>query len=110
MTPRAVSAPLYQAKGWIKFIGVVLLVTGIMYAITTVGLIVARLPIWLGVLLIQVSRRINEAYLTAEDQSLMDALWKLKTFFKVSGVATLIYLILLAIAAALGLAGIFSLK
>ena len=110
MTPRAVSAPLYQVKGWIKFIGIVLLVAGILYAITIIGLIVAWLPIWLGVLLIQVSRRLNDAYLAGDEPSLWDVLWKLKTFFKVSGVAILIYLILFALALAMALAGFFPLE
>ena len=107
MTPRAVSAPLYQVKGWIQFIGIVLLVAGILYAITIIGLIVAWLPIWLGVLLIQVSRRLNDAYLAGDEPSLWDVLWKLKTFFKVSGVATLIYLILAVLGLAIGLARIY---
>ena len=110
MTPRSVSAPLYQAKGWIRFLGIVLLVAGILYAITIIGLIVAWLPIWLGVLLIQVSGRLNAAYLAGDEPSLWDALWKLKTFFIVSGVATLIYLILFALAVAMALAGFFPLE
>ena len=107
MNPRSVSIPLYQAKGWMKLIGVVLLVVGIIYAITIIGLIVAWLPIWLGVLLIQASNRINDAYLTDQEPSLWDALWKLKTFFKIFGVTTLIYLILAVLGLAIGLARIF---
>ena len=108
MNPRSVSAPLYQVKGWIKFIGVVLLVAGIIYAITIIGLIVAWLPIWLGVLLIQVSNRINDAHLADQERSLWDVLWKLKTFFKVLGMATLIYLILVALGIAIALARFYS--
>ena len=44
-------APLYEARGWMKFLGIVMVIAGIFTAITIVGIIIAWLPIWLGVLL-----------------------------------------------------------
>ena len=50
-TVREVGLPIYQSKGWLKFLGVLSILQGIMAAITLVGLVIAWLPIWIGVVL-----------------------------------------------------------
>ena len=46
---------------WLKFLGIVSIVSGALLAFTIIGLIFAWLPIWLGVLLFQAGDRANRA-------------------------------------------------
>ena len=46
-----VMQPLHDAAGWMKLIGTLAIIQGVLLALTIVGLIIAWLPIWLGVLL-----------------------------------------------------------
>ena len=50
---REVSAPLFAAKVWMKFLGVLMIIYGVLIAFTIVGIIICWLPIWIGVLLFQ---------------------------------------------------------
>jgi hypothetical protein len=50
---RELSVPLFQAKGWLKFLGILSIIGGVFQALTIVGIIYAWIPIWSGVLLHQ---------------------------------------------------------
>ena len=43
--------------GWLKFVGVVYIISGVLSALTIIGIIVAWLPIWMGVLIYQAGDR-----------------------------------------------------
>ncbi len=75
-----------------KFLGVVMLITGILTALTIYGIIIAWLPMWLGGLLFQAARRIDTAFATDDEVLLRESLAKLKTYFVIQGVLLLIYL------------------
>ncbi|MGH8875466.1 MAG: DUF5362 family protein [Acidimicrobiia bacterium] len=57
-----ISRPLYEARGWMKLIAVMGFVYGGITAITIVGIIVAWLPIWAGVLLWQAATAAEGAH------------------------------------------------
>lgn len=84
------SSPLFQAKGWMKFVGVMGIITGALQAITLVGLLWAWLPIWMGVLLMQASSAIEAAERSGSAEAFAEALAKLKTYFTLMGVTMLI--------------------
>ncbi len=105
MEMKDVALPLYQAKGWIRFLGVMMIVVGALYAITIIGLLFAWLPIWLGVLLFQASSRIEHAYEGGGALSFMESLQKLKTYFIVNGVVVLVSLILAVLVVVVALLG-----
>ena len=63
---REVSLPLFSSKGWIKFLGILMIIYGVIAAMTIVGIIFAWLPIWLGVLLNQTANRIEQAHLAGD--------------------------------------------
>ncbi|MFA8342769.1 MAG: DUF5362 family protein [Rhodothermaceae bacterium] len=86
--------PLYQGKLWIKLLGIMSIIYGVISALTIFGLIIAWLPIWIGVTLFQASTAIEEAYLTQNQGAFLKALNKLKTYFTITGVLVLIGLIL----------------
>ena len=76
---------LEQSAGWIKFLGVVQLIYGILTAITLVGI----LWIWLGLVLIKVANNLRLAK-EGDDESLVEASQNLSTFFTVWGIIALL--------------------
>ena len=83
---------LAQAKGWMSFLGVLILIGGIIQALTIVGLFICWLPIWMGVLLMQAgsaAKRYSENY---NNPDLLECLNKTKNFFKIAGILSIISL------------------
>ncbi|NIR58655.1 MAG: DUF5362 domain-containing protein [Gammaproteobacteria bacterium] len=91
---RDMSMPLYQSKGWIKLVGVLMIVYGVLIALSIIGIVVAWLPIWLGVLLFQSANAIEQAQQQGDREAMLRSLGKLKVYFVILGVLTLIGLIL----------------
>ena len=109
MDLKQVALPLYEARGWMKLLGVVNLISGILVAITIVGILVAWLPIWLGVLLFQAAVRVEGAFSTEDEELLRVSLGKLKLFFLIQGVLMLIVLGFFAVGLLMGGIGTLSL-
>jgi len=89
-----VSAPLYSAKGWMKLIGILLIVVGVVYALSIVGIIFAWIPIWLGILVTGAANKIDLAHKSGDKYSFIEAQKKIGLYFTIYGVITLIGLIL----------------
>jgi len=87
---KLIITPLYEAKGWMKLIGIVSIIGGALYALTLVGIIIAWLPIWMGILLNKSAGLIEQAYNSDDELILNNALKKLKTYFIINGVLVLI--------------------
>jgi hypothetical protein len=96
-TVREVSIPLFQAKGWMKLLGTLLIISGIFYVITIVGILVCWLPIWMGILLFKAADEAEAAQLAGEKTRLVQSLSKLKTFFTIQGVLILITIVFFVI-------------
>ena len=96
MTVREIATPLYGAKFWLKLVGVMMIIYGVLLAITVIGLIVAWLPVWMGVLLFQAAKATEAAHDAEDEASLLTAMGKLKTYFTIMGVMTLIGLVFTA--------------
>jgi len=97
MTIREIAAPLYGAKMWLKLVGVLMIIYGVLAALSIIGLIVAWLPIWTGVLLFQAAKAIEQAHEAEDEPALLTAMNKLKTYFTITGVLALIGLIFAAV-------------
>lgn len=104
---RELSIPLYQCKGWIKLVGVMFIIGGAFYALTIVGIIIAWLPIWQGVLLLQSAGAVEQAYQSGNRNAMTRSLSKLKTYFIIMGVLTLIGIIATVLLFFLGFLGTF---
>lgn len=104
---KEISLPLYSAKGWLKFLGILSIISGAFIVLFTfgLGLIIAWLPIWMGVLLFQSATAVEEANATGNTESLKKSLDKLKLYFIVMGVVTLIYIVLAVLGVFLGIGG-----
>ncbi len=88
-------------SGWLKFVGVMLIIAGAINALTIVGLLVAWLPIWSGVLLIKAANSAKLAEMAGTTDSMEDALYRLGLFFKINGITMLVmtiaYVVLIVI-------------
>ena len=94
MDIQALSEPLYRAKFWMKLVGVMMIIYGALAALTIIGIIFAWLPIWMGVLLFQSAGQVEKAHSASDEQAMLISLAKLKTYFTITGVLTLIGLVI----------------
>ena len=97
MDLRTVTLPLYEAKKWMKLLGGALVGIGILNALTIVGLFIAWLFLWLGMLLWQAASQIDSAFPQGKEIPLSIAFEKLRRFFVVSGIAVLVHLIVVVL-------------
>jgi len=91
-----IASKVKGTKGWLKFLGIFSIVIGAIYALTIIGIVIAWLPIWLGVILVQAASRADE-YLHGNESSFIEYLDKIKQYFTISGVIAIIGLIGMAI-------------
>lgn len=102
---KELSLPLCQSKGWMKLLGILAILWGISMALSIVGIVLAWLPIWMGVTLYRVANAADLALITGDREALARALAKLRLFFTVMGVLALLMLLLMAAGMIIGLTG-----
>ncbi len=95
---RRLEYAVMNMKGWLKFLGIVNIAGGALYALTLVGLLIAWLPIWIGVLLVQAANRADRYLALRDPDAFVEMMEKLRTFWALLGILTLIGLIATAIA------------
>jgi hypothetical protein len=104
-----IGLPMHQSKGWLKLLGIISILSGALVALTIVGVVIAWLPIWLGVLLYQSADLADRAYATGDERQLIASLSKLKTYFTIYGVMAVIgiacWMIVMSIAMLAGISG-----
>ena len=103
---QSIARPLYEARGWMKLLGVVMIILGALMVLTVYGIILAWLPIWLGVLLFQAAGKATGAYVGNDEVLLVDALTRVRRFFVINGVLMLICLVLIVLGMFFGLLAI----
>lgn len=84
------SEPIFQSRGWLKFLGVLSIISGVGQALSIVGILFAWLPIWMGVLLFQAGSSVDGAKQFGDKFAFLNSLGKLKTYFVLQGVLSLI--------------------
>lgn len=89
-TVQQLSVPIYQAKGWLKFLGVLSIIAGVGQALSIVGILFAWLPIWMGVLMFQAGSNIESAAQFGDKFAFLRSMGSLKTYFVLQGVLSLI--------------------
>jgi len=100
---RKLSFPLYDCKMWMKLVGVISIISGAIQVLTCFGIIIAWLPIWLGILLFQCANAIEQAYESDSEVAMIRSLSKLKIYFIITGVLTLISIIFMVAVLFLGI-------
>jgi hypothetical protein len=94
---KEVSLPLYQSKGWLQLLAVIMILNGIVAAITIIGIIIAWLPIWLGVILFKAASSGENAYCSGDRMQLLHSLNNIKLYFLINGVLMLVLLGLMVV-------------
>lgn len=84
------SAPLYSARGWIKFLGILSIIGGALQALSIVGIIIAWIPIWLGVLLFQTASGMERAAINGDSAAFIEAQNKLRLYFMINGIMIIV--------------------
>ncbi|NII11856.1 DUF5362 domain-containing protein [Oleiagrimonas sp. C23AA] len=108
---RDLVTPLASGKGWIKFLGIITIVGAALSVLSTfgLGLLVAWLPIWMGVLLWQSGGALERAQMSGDEASMRMALGKLRTYFVIQGILIVISFALVLMVFVLGIgSAIFS--
>jgi hypothetical protein len=88
------SSPIFQARGWLKFLGILSIIGGVGQALSIVGILIAWLPIWMGILMFQAGSSIDSAGRFGDKYALLRSLGSLKSYFVLQGVLTLIVIVL----------------
>lgn len=101
--PRELIEPLVRGKFWMQLIGVMLIISGVLTALSIVGIIVAWIPIWAGVVLMQAAGATQRAFDNEDLLELKHALGRLRIYFTIFGVLLLIYLILMVLGMIFGI-------
>jgi hypothetical protein len=85
--------------GWLKFLGIVNIVSGALSVLSLWGILIAWLPIWLGILLLQAANRISNARFANNQGELVQMMDKLRLYFVIQGVLIIVSVVLGIIAA-----------
>jgi hypothetical protein len=82
--------------GWLKFLGIINIIQGAITIISTIGIgiIIAWLPIWLGILLLQAGSKITAARFSNNQAELITMMDKLRLYFIIQGVLIIVILAL----------------
>ncbi len=92
ITIKEISEPLLKARVWILILGIISIISGVVTVLSITGIIVAWLPILLGVFLIQSAGELKKFEENKQAINLVTAMEKLKTYFKVSAISTIVIL------------------
>jgi hypothetical protein len=93
--------PIDAAAGWMKLIGTVSIIYGVLTALSIVGLVIAWLPIWIGVLTRKAATQAQLAYASGDENAAIASTDSLRLIFKIQGILLLIGLIFWAVVLAL---------
>ncbi|KTG17980.1 MULTISPECIES: DUF5362 family protein [unclassified Guyparkeria] len=100
---RSIIEPLARGKFWMQLIGVMMIIYGAITALSIVGIIIAWIPIWAGVVLMQAAGAIHRAYTTNEPQEASYAMGKIRIYFTIFGVLTLLGLVMMIVSMIFGI-------
>lgn len=103
---RDIIEPLYRSRFWMQLLGVMLILTGLLTALSIVGIVVAWIPVWAGVALFQASGAAKRGYENNSESDIKQTMAKLRTYFLISGIMTLIYVLFMVASMVLGLGSV----
>lgn len=91
---KEISRPLFESRNWMKLLGICSMVAGGLYVFTIYGIIIAWLPIWMGYLLYKAAGDLEQARAMGQKARLIQGYEKIAKYFKITGIATLVGLVL----------------
>ena len=87
------SDPLNSSQVWLKLLGVLNIIQGVIAAMTIIGIIIAWLPIWMGILLFRAGSAIESARMSGDKALFLKSQESLKVYFIINGVLALVVII-----------------
>jgi hypothetical protein len=84
--------------GWMKFMGIMTIIGGCLQVLTIFGIVIAWLPIWMGVVLTKAGSKAGEYADKGDFASLEGMTGQLKTYFTISGILIIVSFALTIIA------------
>jgi hypothetical protein len=103
-----VMRPLSDAAGWMKLLGTLSIIQGVLIALTIIGLVIAWLPIWMGILLNRAADQAKAAHATGDEGHAITATKSLQTIFKVYGVILMIVIVVYGVALLIGIIAVIA--
>jgi len=94
-TIKDLASYLAASAKWMKLLGVMSLISGILVCLSIVGAIVGWLPIWIGLILMKAANAARHAEMTGDQSALAESLDRLRLGFKIYGILTLINLVIM---------------
>jgi hypothetical protein len=90
--------PLYEARNMIKVFGWVMFIVGLLQCLTIVYAIVGWLPLWMGWQVKGAAEALTVGVETGDKAQVHVACQRLATYFKIAGVLSIIWLVMVALA------------
>lgn len=87
---REIGEPLYRAKGWMKFLSVLLWINAVLLGISIIGLIVAWLPAWAGYLLWKSADEAERGYDGNDAATMRSSVDRVRLLITIAGVIALV--------------------
>jgi hypothetical protein len=87
---REISYNLSRNAGWIRFLGIVFIAYGALLALSIVGLLVAWIPIWMGILLVKAANKSTFATNYGDAVAFQESLLNLGNYFIINGIIVLL--------------------
>ncbi len=87
-------APLVQVAGWMKFLGILNIIAGVIYCLTIIGLIFGWVPIWIGISLNKASNSLQSGYARRSPGEIRNGMDSLGLVIKIFGVLAVIGLVI----------------
>lgn len=85
--------PLYQSLLWMRLFAVCLIFFGALTTVTGIGVLIAWLPMWIGVILLLASKSIATAYNEENEQAFILSISRFKTIFVALGLSSVALII-----------------
>ena len=94
MTLTELFEPISSRSKWMRFLGILLIVYGVFIALSIIGLVVAWIPIWLGLLLVRAADASKNLIITEDADYAVELSENIGKFIKISGIVVLVWLVL----------------
>ena len=92
-TIKSLASYIAAAAKWMKLIGVLSFISGVITCLTIIGAVIGWIPIWSGLSLMKAANSARQAEMTGDQATLVHTLDQLRLNFKINGIMSLISLV-----------------
>ena len=92
-----IRSDIKDTRCWLKFLGILFIIDGAFDALTIVGIVIAWLPIWIGVILLKADSKAADYVEKASAADLVEYHARLKGYFTLFGIFAIVLLALVGL-------------